>query len=207
MSRCPSLWSVVGDLLPAHSLSPFDASLEISCDASLTGWGCWTSSGKEAFGASSSSEEGLHINVFECNSVLFGFQCFFRTTYDCNISVRSNSSTVVAYINNNKQGGTVSPQVCDLTLELWEFCIQWRWVIQAFHLSGMSNTRADRLSHMEHSDHSYFFTQFYFDKIFERLPFVLTVDCFVSRLNYKISNFISHYCDPLSSWVDAFSVT
>ena len=197
-------WSQVGDVLPARSLSPFDASLEIFCDASLTGWGCWTSTGKEAFGTWSASEGELHINVLECMAVLFGFQCFFRTTYDSNISVRSDNSTVVAYIN--KQGGTISPQVCDVALELWEYCIQRRLVVKASHLSGTLNTRADRLSRMGHRDHSYYLTQYYFDRISERLPFTLTVDCFASRLNFKLPKFISHYCDPLSSWVDAFSV-
>ena len=144
-------WSKVGDVLPSRSLFPFDASLEIFCDASLTGWGCWTSTGKEAFGAWSPSEEGLHINVLECKSVLFGFQCFFRYTYNCDILIRSDSSTVVSYIN--KQGGTVSPLVCDVALELWEFCIARKIVVRAYHLSGTSNTRADRLSRMEHCDH------------------------------------------------------
>ena len=198
-------WSKVGDVLPSRSLFPFDASLEIFCDASLTGWGCWTSTGKEAFGAWSPSEEGLHINVLECKSVLFGFQCFFRYTYNCDILIRSDSSTVVSYIN--KQGGTVSPLVCDVALELWEFCIARKIVVRAYHLSGTSNTRADRLSRMEHCDHSYYLTQFYFEKLSACLPFALKIDCFASRLNFKISNFISHYCDPMSSWVDAFSVT
>ena len=197
-------WSEVGDELPARSLYPFDASVELFCDASLTGWGCWTSTGKEAFGAWSSSEEELHINSLECLAVVFAFNCFFRYSYNCNVLIRSDSSTVVAYIN--KQGGTISPSVCDLALELWEFCIDRDINIRASHLSGTSNTRADRLSRMEHSDHSYFLSQDCFDDLSARIPFALKIDCFASRLNFKISNFISHYCDPMSSWVDAFSV-
>ena len=60
---------------------------------------------------------------------------------------------------------------------------------------------------MEHCDHSYYLTQSFFDELAERLPFVLKVDCFASRLNHKLPKYISHYCDPMSSWVDAFSVT
>ena len=74
-------------------------------------------------------------------------------------------------------------------------------------MSGTSNARADSLSHMEHCDHSYYLTQFYFDQLSARVPFALKVDCFASRLNFKISKFIFHYCDAMSSWVDAFSVT
>ena len=172
------------------------------CDASLSGWGCWSTLGKEAFGGWSSSESEFHINVLECKSVLFGFQCFFRHTFNCSILIRSDSSTVVAYINN--QGGS-SPILCDLALELWDFCIKRNISILASHLSGVSNTRADRLSRIQHSDHTYFLTQSCFDDILDVLPFPLKIDCFASRLNFKIKNFISRYCDPLSSWVNAFS--
>ena len=38
------------------------------------------------------------------------------------------------------------------------------------------------------------------------MPFRLEIDCFASRLNYKLKRYFSHYPDPLSSGVDAFSV-
>ena len=158
--------------------------------------------GKEAFGSWSSSEEELHINSLEFKSVLFGFQCFFRSTYNCCILIRSDSSTVVAYINN--QGGS-SPLLCDLALELWDFCINRNISIHASHLSGTSNTRADKLSRIQSSDHSYYLTQHCFEDLCSILPFPLKVDCFASRLNFKINNFISRYCDPLCSWVNSFS--
>ena len=196
-------WSKVGDSLPSRSLSPFEASLELYCDASLTGWGCWTSTGKEAYGEWSTSEGAFHINALECKAVLFAFQCFFRSTYNCSILIRSDNATVVSYIN--KQGGSVSHDVCDLALELWEFCINRNIIIRASHLSGVSNTRADRLSRMNHCDHSYFLIQEYFDILQEKLSFSLKIDCFASRLNFKTEKFISRFCDPMSSWVDAFS--
>ena len=72
-------------------------------------------------------------------------------------------------------------------------------------MSGISNSRADKLSRIQHSDHSYFLTQECFEDISETLFFPLKIDCFASRNNYKVNNFISRYCDPLSSWVDAFA--
>ena len=69
----------------------------------------------------------------------------------------------------------------------------------------MSNSRADKLSRIEHSDHSYFLTKSCFEELCYNLHFPLKVDCFASRLNFKIKNFISRYCDPLCSWVNAFS--
>ena len=197
-----SWWSSVGDTLPSRSLSPFLADIEVFCDASLTGWGCWDSNNKEAFGGWSCFERTLHINILECKSVLFAFQCFFRSIYNCNILIRSDSSTVVAYLNN--QGGS-SPFLCDIALEIWDFCISRKITIVSSHLSGISNSRADKLSRIQHSDHSYYLTQECFEEIKDSISFPLKIDCFASRNNYKIKNFMSRYRDPLSSWVDAFA--
>ena len=197
-------WSSVGDSLPFRSLSPFVATQELYCDASLTGWGSWTSEGKEAFGAWSAEEAVLHINVLEGLSVLFAFKCFYKSTYNSSILVRSDNTSVVAYIN--KQGGTGCSSLCDIALELWDFCVSRNISISASHLSGVKNVRADKLSRMEHSDHSYFLCQDVFDAVADTLDFSLAVDCFASRLNFKIPKFISHYYDPLSFWVNAFSL-
>ena len=205
-SACIDLewWSSVGDTLPFRSLSPFVADLELYCDASLTGWGCWTSEGKEAFGAWSAEESDLHINVLEGLSVYFAFKCFFKSTYNCSILVRSDNSSVVAYIN--KQGGTTSSRLCAISLDLWEFCVTRNITISASHLSGASNVRADRLSRVEHCDHSYFLSEDVFAHLSSQLDFPLSVDCFASRLNFKLPKFVSHYFDPLSFWVNAFSL-
>ena len=197
-------WSSVGESLTFRSLSPFSADLELFCDASLSGWGCWTSEGKEAFGAWSPDEAESHINILEGLAVLFGFKCFFKSTYNCNILVRTDNTSVVAYIN--KQGGTGCSELCDIALEIWEFCVSRKIFISASHLAGVSNVRADRLSRAEHCEHSYFLTQETFDALASELAFPLTVDCFASRLNFKLPKFISRYFDPLSFWVNAFTL-
>ena len=197
-------WSSVGDSLPYRSLSPFVADLELYCDASLSGWGCWTSDGRESFGAWSSEEAELHINILEGLAVLFAFQCFYKSTYNCSILVRCDNTSVISYVN--KQGGTTCSRLCDIALEIWEFCVDRNLSLSASHLSGVSNVRADRLSRLEHRDHSYFLSQDEFDNLASQLAFPLTVDCFASRLNFKLPKFISHYFDPLSFWVNAFSL-
>ena len=197
-------WSQVGDTLPARPLGPFVASLELFCDASMTGWGCWTSKGHETLGTWSAEEAGLHINVLEFTCVLFGFRCFFRSSFNCSILIHTDSSTVVAYINN--QGGTASRHLCDLSLELWDFCISRSLRISAVHIAGVENARADRLSRVADTDHSYSLDPVFFDDLCAALPFELVVDCFASRLNHKLCRFFSRYRDPLSSGVNAFSV-
>ena len=197
-------WSRVGDSLPARSLSPFQASLNLFSDASMSGWGCWSSDGLETLGTWSAEERGLHINVLEFHAVLFAFRCFYRSSYNCSILIHSDSSTVVAYINN--QGGTASAPLCDLALELWNFCISRSIRISAVHIAGTSNSRADRLSRMADNDHSYHIDADCFHQLCLVVPVKLKVDCFASRLNHKLDKFFSRYRDPLSSGVNTFSI-
>ena len=199
-----SWWSKVGNSLPSRSLSPFEASLDLFCDASQTGWGCWTSNNREAFGFWSYSERSLHINILESKAVMFAFCCFFRFSFNLSILIHSDSSTVVAYIN--KQGGTTSARLCDLALDLWEFCIKRNISIKAVHLPGIKNSRADYLSRLENNDHSYSLSNEYFAMLCEAINFPLVIDCFASRLNDQLKNFISRFPDPYSSHIDAFSV-
>ena len=199
-----SWWAEVKDSLPSRSLSPFSASLVLYCDASNSGWGCWSSADHVTFGFWSSIEKLLHINLLEFKAVLFAFQCFFRTSYNSSILIHSDSSTVIAYINN--QGGTISARLCDMAIELWEFCIKRNISISAVHLPGIKNTKADFLSRLDNTDHSYSLSSSFFELLSDHLKFPLKVDCFASRLNFKLEKFFSRYPDPLCCWVEAFSV-
>ena len=196
-------WTDCGSELPPRTLSPFSASLSLVSDASLSGWGAWSSEGENVFGNWSYEESELHINVLELKAVLFAFQCLFRQTFNSSILIKSDNTTVVAYIN--KQGGTTSKVLCDLALELWAFCIHRNICIFSSHISGVSNERADELSRRSSSEHSYFLLQEMFDAMCHSLSFPLVLDCFASRLNNKLAKFISRFKDPSSSIVDAFS--
>ena len=111
---------------------------------------------------------------------------------------------MVAYIN--KHGGTTSACLCDLVLELWEFCIKRNILLSAVHLPGIKKSRADYLSRLENNDHSYSLSNEYFALLCEAINFPLVIDCFASRLYYLLENFISRFSDPYSSYIDAFSV-
>ena len=198
-------WIDCGSELPPRTLAPFSADTSLVTDASLSGWGAWSSEGGNVFGSWSSEESTWHINVLELKAVLFGFHCLFRNSFNTSILIRSDNTTVVAYIN--KQGGTTSKALCDLALELWAFCIHRNLCIHATHIAGVSNDRADELSRRSVSDHSYYLLQDSFDDICASLSFPLVLDCFASRLNSKLPKFISRFMDPSSSLVDAFSLS
>ena len=166
--------------------------------------GGWTSDERETSGPWSVFEQSFHINYLELKAVFFLFKCFFSRTYDCSISIRSDNSTVVAYINH--QGGPTSSDLCDLALVLWKFCIKRRIMIKAYHLGGALNCRADFLSRRIPSDHSYFLSRYIFNKIKKLINFKLVIDCFASRINTKLPSYISRYADPYSAAIDAFSL-
>ena len=55
-----------------------------------------------------------------------------------------DNTTAVAHVNN--KGGTRSPQLVSLTLELWQWCLQRAILVTAQHLPGKLNELADRES-------------------------------------------------------------
>ena len=196
-------WKNSGTSLIPRSLSPFSASLTVYSDASMQGWGGWTSDNRESFGSWSLFERSLHINILELQAVIFLFRCFFISAYDCSIAIKTDNSTVVAYINH--QGGSACNILCDKALELWKFCIDRNIDIKAYHLGGIFNDRADYLSRYIPRDHSYYLNQEVFDYIVELLFFDLIYDCFASRLNTKLKTFFAWHSDPYASAIDAFS--
>ena len=198
-------WIDCGSELPPKSLSPFTPDITITTDASLSGWGAWSSGGDKVFGRWSSEESENHINVLELKAVLFGFQCLFSQTYNTSILVKSDNTTVVAYIN--KQGGTCSRVLCDMALDLWVFCIKRNLSICASYIPGVSNGKADELSRRVISDHSYSLSQDVFLALSSSISFPLSVDCFATRLNHKLPKYFSRFKDPFSSLMNAFSVS
>ena len=196
-------WASCGTSLPARSLYSFSPDINLWSDSSETGWGGWSSQGDSTYGFWSLYESFLHINILELKAVFFLLKSFFRQTYNCSILIHTDNTTVIAYINN--QGGSCSARLCHLALDIWNFCIQRNIMIQAIHIPGVENIEADKLSRMPFNDHSYYLSQNTFDNIQDKLSFPLYIDCFASRLNYKLPNFISFLSDPLSSMVNAFS--
>ena len=60
------------------------------------------------------------------------------------VDVLSDNSTTVAYIN--KEGGTQSPSLCQLALQLWKWCRQYQIFPVAMDIAGSQNFLADALS-------------------------------------------------------------
>ena len=115
----------------------------LTSDASLTGWGA-TLPPHQVSGTWSKEESLAHINSLELRAVFLALKSLEVHVRGQSILVHSDNTTVVSYINY--QGGTHSPSLCFLTIELWEWCIRRGIHLSAAHIPEEDNLVADFLS-------------------------------------------------------------
>ncbi len=87
----------------------------VTTDASSTGWGV-VCDGRPAFGTWSETEKLWHINCLELRAVHLALECFLPDILHRHILIRTDSMTVVAFINH--QGGVSSRPLLRLAREL-----------------------------------------------------------------------------------------
>jgi hypothetical protein len=127
-----------------RSITPWNASITLTTDASKSGYGGDLSK-KETFqGIWFKKESLLHINVLEMEAVMLSIQHFLPKLVGKNVLIRLDNSTVVRYIN--KQGGTHSPQMCMRTWKLWQLALDNQMLLKAAHIAWKKNILADCLS-------------------------------------------------------------
>ena len=187
--------------LPPKPLDPFLPNIILYTDSSETGWGSFSSEEKEASGFWSEDESLLHINILETKAVILALRSLFRKASNCSILVKTDNTTTVAYINN--MGGVKNPSISDIIKEIYEFCIEKSIRIQASHLCGRLNSRADALSRRPR-DHCYSIPLKIFSKLCEIFNFNPEIDLFASRINNKLPNYFSEGPDPFAIEFDAF---
>jgi hypothetical protein len=78
-------------------------------------------------------------------------------------------------------------------------------LVTAVHLPGVENLTADRESRKIRDETDWSLNDSLFNKI-QFLRVDLDIDLFASRLNYKISKFVSWKADPLAWAIDAFTL-
>ena len=122
---------------------PPSCEMTITSDGSKLGWGtaCGVQTTKSSW---SSQERSLHINILELKAAFLAIQSFLKHKTNMSIKLRLDNTTAVSYINN--KGGTHSPELMALTLELWTWCPSRDIYIQAQHLPGVQNCLADKES-------------------------------------------------------------
>ncbi|XP_076155099.1 uncharacterized protein LOC143138537 [Alosa pseudoharengus] len=115
----------------------------VTTDASLTGWGA-VHEGRSANGTWPAWLRDKHIHFLELLAVFLALEHFLQYLHGCHVLIRTDNTTVVAYIN--RQGGTRSLQLHKLARRLILWSSTRISSLRATHVPGIMNTGADLLS-------------------------------------------------------------
>ena len=74
----------------------------------------------------------MHINSLELLAATLALKIFTKNKREISVLLRIDSTTAVAYINN--QGGTISKELIQLTQDLWTWCLERNINIRTQHL-------------------------------------------------------------------------
>lgn len=184
---------------------PAQPSLTLESDASNHGWGATQVEPRVSTGGVWNTKESLlHINAKELLAAWLAIQCFAARLSNTHIHFRIDNTTAVAQIN--KMGGTHSSTLCQIALNMWEWCLQRKITISAEHLPGTLNQIADMESRAKADSSEWSLNLETFQKLM-RTRGPCTVDLFASRLSAKLPTYYSWKADPGATAVDALYQT
>jgi len=181
---------------PVH-LPPPD--MIITTDASKKGWGAVHQS-RQTNGRWSQKESLQHINYLELKASFLALKTFLKGRSHVTLSLQLDNTTAVAYINN--KGGTCSPQLMTLALEMWDWCQERDILVIASQLPGRDNVSVDKESR-EFKDMSEW-------KLNPTIiqPFLLNclTDLFASCLTNQLTDYISRRPNSGAIHTDTFAI-
>ena len=193
-------WSALDRQMMSSPIHPPQSILIIESDASNVGWGARC--GDTSTGGSWSIEEAAqHINYLELMAAFLALKTFANNQMGL-ILLKMDNVSAVSYIN--QKGGTHSTQLCNLALEIWEWCLERQILLQAEHLPGILNTVADTESRVMRDRCDWMINPSVFQQIQQAMgPF--QTDLFASRLTRQLTQFYSWRPDPEAEATDAFT--
>ena len=103
-------------------------------------------------------------------------------------------------------GGTILSPLCQLAIDIWNWCLASQITLHAEYLPGTENTRADWESRHHHDSSNWELCP----SVFEALNYLmgpLSIDLFASRINYQLLVYCCWKPDPGARTVDAFSIS
>ena len=131
-----------------------------------------------------------HINILELKTAFFALKLFCSQVNETHVQIQIDNTTAVSYINN--MGGSKSPALNNIAIELWEWCIH-RNIDAALKFRSFSDK------------HEWMLNRNVFTDILTEFP-ALNMDLFASRLTTQLTQYCSWQPDPGSAFVDAFSI-
>ena len=194
-------WIVKHVVNTSAPIKPSKVSIELFVDASKYGWGA--TFGHHTTGGLFAEHELVHsINTKETFSILLALQSFVNFLRYNTVLIRSDNTTAVSTI---AKMGTMNSYVRNsLATDIWTFVTNNNIDLMVSHVPGVDNP-ADQPSRQLSK-----FTEWSLpEDCFKRVVSLLgrpTIDLFASRLNNKLSKYVSWKPDPHSYKVDAFSL-
>ncbi len=173
----------------------------IHSDASNKGWGGHLDH-LQVRGTWSREQESLHINVKELLAAFLTLKSFLPAQRCLHVQLCMDNKTAVTYVN--KMGGTRSPVLCQLAVDMWKWCQERKIHLSAIFIPGVQNVEADRLSREVSIS-----TELHLNsKVFRQIVAVYgmpEVDLFATAVNKQVSRYITWIPDPLALATDALT--
>ncbi|XP_068128007.1 uncharacterized protein [Hyperolius riggenbachi] len=174
----------------------------ITTDASRWGWGAHMDS-LPAQGQWSRAMAIRSSNSRELEAVWRSLQFFKDQINQCHVLIRSDNSSVVAYLNH--QGGTRSRRLWSQTARILHWAESNLTSVRAVHLKGTCNVVADYLSRSAILQDEWSLNPEVFVQISQAWG-TPAVDLFARRQNSKCLKFCSLYPKDNPWEIDAFSI-
>ena len=174
----------------------------LSSDASMEGWG--SQCGTETTGGRWSDTEKLnHINYLELLAAFLAIKCFMKDKSNAHVQLLMDNTTAIKYINS--MGGVHSPLCNKLAREMWQWAINKGLWISASFIPGKTNISADFESRHFKDNTEWALSDGLFAQLVAKWG-KPEIDLFATRLNAKLSKYVSWRRDPHALHIDAFSL-
>ena len=160
----------------------------------------------EVSGGWTTEELTTSINVRELKTILFALKMHAEEFRGENIRVFTDNVTALKY--STKAGGTASPLLQELAINIQEVINSYNLTVTYSHVPGVLNVKADVLSRKKSTNLLYEATmpKKWFQTINQRMG-PLKIDGFAARHNTKLKTFWSYQPDPEAKAMDAFQQT
>ena len=180
-------------------------SIEMTTDASgKGGWGASLVGNVPIGGTWDTEEIDLHINVKEMLAVFYAVRSYAESLSGKHVRVLSDNTTTVFVLN--KMGTTKSSECNDVAKKVWMFCQSRDIYITCSHIPGKENVIADIESRREYKQAEWMLNRSIFQAAVRFLKFTPSIDCFATRVNAQLGDYVSRQPDPFAKHIDAFSL-
>ncbi|KAK3864567.1 hypothetical protein Pcinc_029750 [Petrolisthes cinctipes] len=170
-------------------------------DASNLGWGASVLHDSVS-GLWTPHKRSLHINLLELRAVRLGLLHFREQVHGKTVAVFSDNTTALSYLA--KEGGTRSGSLNAEAQTILQWAEDHAIQIVTQFVKGSSNVLADCLSRQDQIISTEWMLHQDICSQLWRLWSYPTVDLFATRLNFRLSNLVSPFWDPMAIATDAF---